>query len=201
MKQYSFCLAFLALPFFFPLLTAANPATTALSIEKLDNAFKMVRVSISGHQYPVVIAVYDYRQQVIMELESPPSQPFSKILDLSKLPSGSFFLSIQTENREILQPLRITPADLIMNEHRRMHFFTPTYRLQQRQLDINWLNTQVSQLDLAIVDWSGSPIFYQQIRNVVSVQKSYDLSQLPKGKYQLTLKTPRKTWNHTIEIH
>ncbi len=181
-------------------MAMANPVAPELTIEKLDNAYKMVRVSVSGLKETALIAVMDHHQQSVLEVEAPSTEPFSKVLDFSRMPTGSFFLSIRTENRETVQPLRITSADVILYEGRRMEYFAPTYRLQARQLDINWFNTQVAQLDISLSEWTGAVIFKQQLRNVIKVEKRYDLSKLPKGKYVLTLKTTRKSWNHLIEI-
>jgi hypothetical protein len=187
----------------FCILTPAEaaPVSPEMTIEKIDNAFKMVRVTISGHQQPANILVTDYRQQIVLEVKAPSKQPFSKILDLSKLPSGTFFLSINTENKETLQPLGITPADVVLYEGRKMEFYAPTFKLKERQLDINWFNTQLSQFDISLSEWNGAAIFSKQLNNVIRVEKRFDLSKLPKGSYILTLKTPRKSWSHTIDLY
>ncbi len=178
----------------------AIASTAALRIEKLNDGFKQIVVELYGFSSALAITLSNEKGQVLMEEEVPPSKSFSKILDLSKLRPGQYSIQVASELRETVQPLYITAADIILYEGQRVEHFAPSARLTGRHLDVNWFNTRVATMEVAILDAHGTEIFKDTLRNVVRVERRYNLSNLRRGQYTVRLTTPRRSYYHTIEI-
>lgn len=196
LKNTGLIAAFWAL--YLPLPAIAS--TAALRIEKLNDGFKQIVVELSGFSGAVVIALSDDKEQALMEEKVPAGESFSKILDLSRLKPGQYFIQVVSELRETVQPLHITAADVILYEGQRMEYFAPSVRLTGRYLDVNWFNTRVATMEIAILDTDGTEIFKDTLRNVVRVERRYNLSNLRRGQYTVRLTTPRRNYYHAIEI-
>ncbi len=196
LKRTGLITAFWALYLPLPAMTS----TASLRIEKLNDGFKQIVVELSGFSGTVLIMLSNEKEQALMEEKVPAGESFSKILDLSRLKPGSYFIQVVSELRETVQPLHITSADVILYEEQRMEYFAPTTQLTGRQLDVNWFNTRVATMEVAILDADGVEIFKDTLRNVVRVERRYNLSNLRRGQYTVRLSTPRRSYFQAIEI-
>lgn len=172
----------------------------SLRIEKINNAFKQVSLEVSGFGGPVKVTLAEEKGEILMEDRIPAGNAFSKVLDLSNLPAGAYTILVASELRETVQPLRITAVDMILNEDMRREYFAPVLRLRERDLDINWFNTRVADVGIAIFEADGPEIFRDKIHNVTRLERRYKLSDLRRGTYTVQISTPYKMYNQTITL-
>ena len=67
-------------------------------------------------------------------------------------------------------------------------------------LDVSLLNNQLTTLKLKIEDAEGLLVYEDEVRNVVKVEKRYNLSKLPAGEYTVVLNVGDKAYVKTIQI-
>ncbi len=191
----------LTLAFGFAVITACAASEAAsLRIAKLDDGYKQVAVELSGFNGPVLVNLLDGTGYSLMEETVPAGAQFAKVLDLAALPVGTYTIAVSSERREIRQPLRITAADVILYEGQRVEYFAPALRLQERYLDLTWFNTRVANLELSILETDGTEVFNDNLRDIVRVERRYNLSNLRRGRYTVRVTTPFKTHFQTIEL-
>ncbi len=178
---------------------AASDAAS-LRIEKLNDGFKQVALELQGFSQAVEVILLDDKNQRLLEEHIPAGAAFAKVLDLSHLKSGVYHISVGSDKRETVQPLRITAADVILYADQRIEYFAPTIRVEGRTLDVNWFNTRVAHMEVAILETGGTEVFSETMRNVIRVERRYNLNDLRKGRYVVCITTPRKTHFQTIDI-
>lgn len=177
------------------------PEAATLRIEKVSAAFKKVSVELSGYGGAVTLNLQQANGEILLEEKIVPGGNFAKVLDLSQLPEGEYRLVVASELREAVQPLRITAADVVLRQELRREYFAPVARLKGRDLDLNWFNTQVATLEMAILEADGTELFSDTLRGVVRVERRYKLNDLRRGSYTLRMSTPYKTYYQTIELY
>lgn len=191
---------------FFALLAisagASNPApASSLRIEKVNTGYKQVMVEITGFAGPVSLHLKAEKGEVLVEETVPLGAAYAKVFNLSQLPTGRYELYVGSETRDVVQPLLVTAADVILHEEQRREYFAPTVLLRDRNLDINWFNTRIAgQVEVAILDHAGTLVFRDDIKNVFRLERRYRLELLPRGQYTLRLITPHKTYYQNIEL-
>ena len=178
----------------------AKDMAASLRIEKISNAFKQVAVEISGFGGPVTVTLTEDKGEMLMMERISAGTAFSRALDLSHLPAGDYKITVASELKETIQPLRITAVDLILYEHQRQEYFAPVLRLRDRDLDVNWFNTRVANVEIVIYEANGQEIFSDSVRNVVRLERRYKLSDLRRGDYTVQITTPYKTYHQMIEL-
>jgi hypothetical protein len=67
----------------------------------------------------------------------PVGAAFAKVFNLSQLPAGRYELFVGSATKEVVQPLIVTEADVVLNEEQRREYFAPTALLRERSLDLN----------------------------------------------------------------
>jgi hypothetical protein len=177
------------------------PTVATLRIEKVSAAFKKVSVELSGYGGAVTLSLQQANGEVLLQENIAPGGNFGKVLDLSQLTAGEYRIVVASELKETVQPLRITSADVVMREEYRREYFAPVARLKGRDLDLNWFNTQVATLELAILEADGTELFVDTLQGVVRIERRYKLNDLQRGSYTLRMSTPYKTYYQTIALY
>jgi cell division protein YceG involved in septum cleavage len=180
---------------------SATPAAT-LRIEKVSTGYKQVSVELAGFAGPVSLMLKSEKQEILVNESVPVGAAFAKIFNLSQLPAGRYELHVGSETKDVVQPLTVTEADVILTEGQRREFFAPTALLRGRNLDFNWFSSRiVGQVEVVILDDNGVPFFKDAVKNVFRVERRYRLEHLPRGQYTLRFTTPHKTYYQSIALN
>lgn len=179
----------------------ATPASS-LRIEKVNNGYKQVAVELAGFAGPVSLQLKSEKEDVLVNENVPVGAAFAKVFNLSQLPAGRYELHVGSETKDVVQPLTLTEADVILIEEQRREFFAPTLLLRGRNLDLNWFSSRiVGQVEVVILDDNGVPFFKDAVKNVFRVERRYRLEHLPRAQYTLRFTTPHKTYYQTIALN
>jgi hypothetical protein len=193
MKSFLFKLVFLAAVFGMSLpLSAASE----IIIEKIPGAFKRVSVKMDGPNAPVHISIVAEKGQILIEKHT----DAGAIFDLAKLREGNFTIVVSSSLREIQQPMLITSRDIIIQDYLRREIFAPVWRIQDNILDLNWFSTKVSSIHLAIISDGGEEIFAESLKNIIRLERRYDLRALKKGTYTINITTPDKVYSQACRL-
>lgn len=124
---------------------------------------------------------------------------YGKVFNLVNLPTGSYELVITTTNRDIVQPIELTFEGVEMDATKRKVYFAPAILTNETNLDISFFRGKITDVSLAIYQ-DNELVFEEDFDNVIKVERRYDLTSLPKGKYNVMVATDYKTYYKELVI-
>lgn len=189
-------LVLLSVLFVLPLAMQAKIEDPFISINTIGSE-KKVSLVLKNLKTPTTIRLESVLEGVLLEEEITNTE-YARVLNLNELSTGEYKLVVNTGVRETEQPLSITRTGLSLNINDRKLFFAPVVRLTGQLLDVSLLNNQLTTLKLKIEDAEGLLVFEDEVRNVVKVEKRYNLSKLPVGEYTVVLSVGDKSYVKTI---
>ena len=132
-----------------------------------------------------------------VEAEGP---AFAKQFDLSGLASGQYSLVIEYGIRELAQDIVLDEEKAFLKLKSRDIFIKPIVRQSNKDyVDLTMINKRIGSVQVEIVNSNGRIVYQEEIKNVLKVEKRYDLRKLSPDTYALVVKTPRKTYTDFIQ--
>lgn len=178
-------------------LAALQPALASeLIIEKIPNAHKQLAIRLEGTNSPVSISITEEKGRTLLEKTSTDGT----IFDLSRLREGHYTIVVSSSLREIHQPLLITSCDIIIHHYLRKEIFAPVLHVHDNLLDLNWFSSKVSNVSIAITADGGEEIFAESLKNIIRLERRYNLSALKKGTYIVSVTTPDKVYSQHCRL-
>ena len=184
-------LVLLSVLFVLPLVMQAKIEDPFISINSIGSE-KKVSLVLKNLRTPTTIRLERALEGVLLEEEITNAE-YARVLNLTK-----YKLVVSTGLRETEQPISITRTGLSLNINDRKLFFAPVVRTTGQLLDVSLLNNQLTTLKLRIEDAEGILVYEDEVRNVVKVEKRYNLSKLPAGEYTVVLNVGDKAYLKTI---
>lgn len=151
-------------------------------------------------EHPTHVTIQDAEGVILYEDNLAVGDFLNKRFELHKLPRGNYKLLVEDTVGRTVQPFEITRQEVIANPREATRHFFPAIRLKNANLlTINYLNPSKKQVAITVKDAQGNEVFAERIKGESSVQKMYDLQQLPAAKYFVTLNS-REFKNYTQAI-
>ncbi len=189
-------LVLLSVMFVLPLAMQAKIEDPFISINSIGSE-KKVSLVLKNLKGSTTIRLESVLEGVLLEEEITNAE-YARVLNLNELSDGKYKLVVSTGLRETEQPISITRTGLSLNINDRKLFFAPVVRTTGQLLDVSLLNNQLTTLKLKIEDAEGLLVYEDEVRNVVKVEKRYNLSKLPAGEYTVVLNVGDKAYVKTI---
>lgn len=189
-------LVLLSVLFVLPLAMQAKDDNPFISINTIGSE-KKVSLVLKNLRTPTTIRLESALEGVLLEEEITNAE-YARVLNLNELSTGNYKLVVSTGVRETEQPISITRTGLSLNIGDRKEFFAPVVRMNGSLLDVSLLNSNLTNLKLRIEDAEGILVYEDETRNVVKVEKRYNLSKLPVGEYTVVLNVGDKSYVKTI---
>lgn len=189
-------LVLLSVLFVLPLAMQAKDDNPFISINTIGSE-KKVSLVLKNLRTPTTIRLESALEGVLLEEEITNAE-YARVLNLNELSTGNYKLVVSTGVRETEQPISITRTGLSLNIGDRKEFFAPVVRMNGSLLDVSLLNSNLTNLKLRIEDAEGILVYEDEARNVVKVEKRYNLSKLPVGEYTVVLNVGDKSYVKTI---
>ncbi len=161
---------------------------------------KKVSMVLEGLATKATLQVRDAKGQVLMTERIKNVKSFERILSLENLDAGAYLIVLATPMQDILQPLEITENGLVINEAKQKAYFAPAVRVNGKIVDINLLNSRISDVELMLFDSNGQPVYKENLQNIIKVQKRLNMTELPAGLYTLKVVTPYKAYYRDVSI-
>ncbi|MTB50759.1 hypothetical protein [Lewinella sp. W8] len=182
-------------------------ATASASVNPIDLIIMADRTSktvilrtTTDVEHPTRIEIIDARGATLYVDNLATGDFLNKRFELSTLPQGKYQLVVEDTVGRTVQPIEITNDVVVANPREATRHFFPSIRLKDANLlTINYLNPSGKQVAISVKDDEGNEVFADRIKGVNSVQKMYDLQQLPAAKYTVTL-TSRDVKNYVQAI-
>ncbi|WP_116127339.1 hypothetical protein [Lewinella sp. IMCC34183] len=116
---------------------------------------------------------------------------------LSALPTGKYNVVLKDEIGETVQPLLVDRAGIIADPALASRTFYPRVDLKESMLTINYLNTDGKNVNIRISDKTGTQLISDKVANQPTIQKAYNLQNLPAGDYYVTVNRSDAPAYHT----
>lgn len=183
------------------LFFAAQTFASAYSLPTVDIASigvsKKVKITINNLKSDATLAITDQAGGILIT-ESIEKGTFGKIYNLELLPDGLYTIGIATTMKEIEQPFRIEQEAIIINTAQKRERLLPFVRLDQKIINVSMLNSRVTDVTVKIKNDAGDVLLTENLGYVVKVEKRYNLAALDRGRYQVIIETPDRTYYRDV---
>jgi hypothetical protein len=179
-------------------LAAYDGSFPLISINKVDGE-KRFSLVMKDLKAPTTLRLGNNSQGTLLE-EQVDGSDYAKIFSLRDLEIGVYILSIETGVREIEQTIVVKADDIEISPRARREFYAPTIKATEDHVDLMHFNSELTNLEVEIQDNEGRKMFFEELNNVVKVEKRYNLSKLPKGQYTFIVSTSNKTYMQEITV-
>jgi hypothetical protein len=170
-----------------------------IRIAKMDDSRKFVLELANITAGATTVSLYDAFGVVLMQ-ENASKDHYGKIINMTDLPSGDYELVITTQNRDIVQPIKLTFEGIEMDTNNRTVYFAPTVLANKTKLDVSFFRGRMTDVQIAIYDQQNILVFEEDFENVIKVERRYNLASLPKGQYNVVVSTNFKSYLQTVTI-
>lgn len=161
------------------------------------NGTKKISVTLSELNSPTKIELLD-QQGIILTSTKVKSMNYQSIFDLTVLPEGKYFLSIQLGTKEWVQPIKVEANKVNIDKKAVREYFSPVFHTSGNKLDLVLLNQFLSPVEIHILNENGQTIFNEKLGSVLRVEKRFDLSTLEAGTYTMIVNAHDRNYYHTI---
>lgn len=196
MKKLTVLVALLGLN----LMAFANNTNPDVRIEKVADAKKFSLELSNIEPGAATVTLYD-AGGVALLTEKAGEKYYGKVFNLANLPIGAYELVITTASRDIVQPIELTYDGVEMDADKRAVYFAPVILTNKtNNLDISYFRGKFADVSVSIYS-NNELVFEEDFDNVIKVERRYDLSSLPKGKYNVLVSTDYKTYYKELVIN
>lgn len=158
---------------------------------------KKIAITLSELNSPTKIELLD-QQGIILTSTKVKSINYQSIFDLTILPEGKYFLSIQLGTKEWVQPLQLEADKVNIDKKAIREYFSPVFHSNGNKLDLILLNQFLSPVEIHILNENGQAVFNEKLGSVLRVEKRFDLSTLEAGTYTMVVNAHDRNYYHTI---
>ena len=129
-----------------------------------------------------------------------PSARFAKKYNLSQLEAGNYRLVVTKNFVKTIQPFELTYRAVVLNELERKEKFLPSINQSGKNVDVNVLLGNYSNIIVKIYGNDGLMSFEDKNYVVLTLHKRYDLSKLPVGTYVVEVLAGDETQYFNINL-
>jgi len=148
------------------------------------------------------IALTDQQGTILFSESIKNQNAYAKALNLRVLPEGRYVLHIETEVREILQPLTIEHGEVNILNKEAKEIKKPVINFNDNTLTVVASPNQLDKNDLfvSILDETNDELYKTQQRLYHKVEKRFDLSNMAPGTYIVRVTAADKSYFRNIEV-
>jgi len=114
---------------------------------------------------------------------------FSKMYNLENLPKGKYFLVVENNEKIITQLIWANERFLSIDNQNQSIILKPTIAVAETFVDINMLYFQKDKVAILLKDAEGNVIYNDHFKTCGSLNKRFNINDLPKGNYQIAIQT------------
>lgn len=170
-----------------------NILVTAAADEK---AIEVRLRNISGSGYKLELT--DEKGNILMKEAINNQNLYAKRYVLNTLQDGVYELKIQKLLEITTQKVEVTSGNVRLLE--RKQTFMPYLKQKAKKLDVNVLQSKNGTITMNIFTNEGYKMFSDKQENILTLNKRYDLSQLPKGIYIVEIQTEDDSHYESIQL-
>jgi hypothetical protein len=120
--------------------------------------------------------------------------------NLNNLPDGTYTLSVSDKQAVLKNEVIIQDGTLNIEDEHGMFIYKPQINVKSNQVEFSLLQLNDTKTKIRILDATNNLVFSEDIKDVGSIHRRYDLSLLLNGKYLFTLETNDELFTKAVRI-
>ncbi|MCG8332398.1 MAG: hypothetical protein MI974_32230 [Chitinophagales bacterium] len=161
---------------------------------------KKVSIVIEGLMESHTIEVMDEQNVRLIRMETGDAKKFAKLLNLKYLPNDTYFIVVTNSLRKIIQPITLSDTGAVIDEYKSRTHYRPYIDIKESFVDISLFNGRIATVEVNIFDDNGQSIYTEIFEHVLTVGRRYQLKDLPRGDYVISVKTEEDVHTKKFEI-
>lgn len=135
----------------------------------------------------------------ILYFESISGTEYSKLLNLKKLLSGTYFLSVLHPLESVIYTLKVEDESVKIS-HTEANAVIPVIRKTGDKVTVNLFNADQEKVNIKILDGRDKIVFNQSIQGELTIGKAFNFEKAIKGNYTLIVSDGEDTYYETITV-
>lgn len=144
------------------------------------------------------IRLEDATGYVLAEESVRSKDSFSKRFDLEHLPNGSYTLFLETSSVLQVQPILIEKNMLFIRDNLAKNIFKPAINYNGSYIDLTLLQLRRANTQVQLLAGNGEILYIEDIHQFGSIQKRFNMKELPAGYYQLIVRTSGQVFHYEV---
>lgn len=178
----------------------ASVVDPVISVVSIDNAKAIDLHLRNTAKKNFVVEIKDQFGEILLTRKMKNnSENISQRYNLKNLPDGVYYISISNDLQKTIQTIQIADNQVIVKEDNSKKYYRPTISVTETSLDVNMLLLD-NRASLIIQDKIGDIAYATSFENESSINKRFNLSDLPKGDYTIIIRTEEQTFTEDIEL-
>jgi Secretion system C-terminal sorting domain len=180
-----------------------------ISADNIRNTYNLngTTVSITAQSKSIVVYLNDQKAETV-DIQITDNNgsvlvneaiAVSKRYTLDRLPMGQYKMTVARKNAKTVQPFEITNKGVVIEEAKKKAYFSPVIAQKGGHLQINALTPEYTNITVSIANANGKTIFEDKNYVVFNMHKSYNISQLDKGSYKVTIQAGSEVYTENFE--
>ncbi len=157
-------------------------------------------VSLENVSVQTYLKIVDTKGFTWIEEKVTTSGEFKKVFNLEKLPVGSYNIIIKSNDREIVQPITLSNAAMILDESKRAEYFEPNLSKKRTNMQLSLENPTNSEISVTVINMKGIKVFHDMVKGQKIVDKKYNLRFLTSGLYAVFVDNGHEVYTQTISL-
>ena len=184
------CLSLLVLFFSVTLSASINPSDL---IVQADPTSKTITLrSLTQLQAPSKLQILDAEDRLLHTAKLDSGSYLNTRFKLAALPTGEYTIVLSDELGRTTQPLIVEAEGITADPAMASRTFFPRVNLKENMLTITYLNTSEKSVAIRLADKNGTAVVDDRVATGPTVNRAYNLEQLPAGEYYVTVRVPKE---------
>jgi len=181
-------------------VSAGVSASGNLRVNVTGPASESATVKISNTQlstFDIKVTDEDGRTIFTKQTQSP-SKDYIRQYDFSQLENGIYFLTVKAENTTNETKFSVKNGTIELIGERKM--LEPYFNFEDDKLKMTFLNFSTEESTLIVYDDNRNELYSKKLSADFNIQHGLDMSNLPKGAYEIVLSTDSNLYDFNVSI-
>lgn len=147
------------------------------------------------------LLIKDYDDTVLYQETIDQAGMYSKVFDLSILPSGNYYFELEKDIEFNIIPFKVTLDKVEIFKEKENNLYKPFVRSKANKIYLSRMSLNLQPLKVKIYydGLNGEElIFSEDIKNNKIVERIYTLDKYIKGLYKIVVKTDGRTFSYNL---
>jgi len=181
-------------------VSAGVSASGNLRVNVTGPASESATVKISNTQlstFDIKVTDEDGRTIFTKKTQSP-SKDYNRKYDFSQLENGIYFLTVKAEKTTNETKFSVKNGEIELMGERKM--LEPYFNFDDKKLKMTFLNFSAEESSLIVYDDNRNELYSKKLSTDFNIQHGLDMSNLPKGDYEIVLSTNINLYDFSVSI-
>jgi len=156
---------------------------------------KTIRLSASLLQPFSKMKIVDDFGVVLYEETLGRNLEIGKQFNLSKLPTGNYFIEMDAAVKQVVIPLQVTEQEAVLKMDFKTEIYKPFMKISGTSLQLMVFNPDKNPITVAIYNQLGQLLFEETVTEQIELKRSYNFSKVESGDYSLQVKKNGKVYS------